>query len=88
MGAEPVGHRGLLRVGEIPLSYHEAAGSPTWTRTRDNSINSRMLYQLSYRGMAGAIPERSGGEKHFLRLRRNPFIIDAHGKHGIPSPYV
>ena len=26
-------------------------GSPTWTRTRDNSINSRMLYQLSYRGM-------------------------------------
>jgi len=38
--------------------------------------------------MAGAIPERSGGEKHFLRLRRNPFIIDAHGKHGIPSPYV
>ena len=29
----------------------EVFGSPTWTRTRDNSINSRMLYQLSYRGM-------------------------------------
>ena len=26
-------------------------GSATWTRTKDHSINSRMLYQLSYRGM-------------------------------------
>jgi hypothetical protein len=27
-------------------------GSPGWTRTSDHSINSRMLYQLSYRGSA------------------------------------
>jgi hypothetical protein len=27
-------------------------GSPSWTRTSDHSINSRMLYQLSYRGTA------------------------------------
>src|SRR5665213_1426731 len=26
-------------------------GSSSWTRTSDHSINSRMLYQLSYRGM-------------------------------------
>ena len=26
-------------------------GSAAWTRTKDHSINSRMLYQLSYRGM-------------------------------------
>ncbi|CAI8886484.1 hypothetical protein EMIT0P44_350035 [Pseudomonas sp. IT-P44] len=27
-------------------------GSTTWTRTRDPVINSHLLYQLSYRGMA------------------------------------
>ena len=26
-------------------------GSPTWARTRDNLINSQVLYQLSYRGI-------------------------------------
>jgi hypothetical protein len=26
-------------------------GSSSWTRTSDHSINSRTLYQLSYRGM-------------------------------------
>ena len=31
-------------------------GSPTWARTRDLAINSRALYQLSYRGSGrGAI---------------------------------
>ena len=29
----------------------ERDGSAAWTRTKDHSINSRMLYQLSYRGM-------------------------------------
>ena len=28
----------------------EQNGSASWTRTSDHSINSRMLYQLSYRG--------------------------------------
>jgi hypothetical protein len=28
----------------------QEGGSATWTRTKDHSINSRMLYQLSYRG--------------------------------------
>jgi hypothetical protein len=28
------------------------SGSTTWTRTRDPVINSHLLYQLSYRGMA------------------------------------
>jgi hypothetical protein len=27
------------------------SGSPTWARTRDNLINSQVLYQLSYRGI-------------------------------------
>ena len=26
-------------------------GSPSWTRTNDPAVNSRMLYRLSYRGM-------------------------------------
>ena len=29
-------------------------GSPSRTRTYDRSVNSRLLYQLSYRGMYGA----------------------------------
>ncbi len=30
-------------------------GSTTWTRTRDPMINSHLLYQLSYRGMASIL---------------------------------
>jgi hypothetical protein len=30
-------------------------GSPSWTRTNDISINSRMLYQLSYQGIGRSI---------------------------------
>ena len=26
-------------------------GSPSWTRTNDNSVNSRVLYRLSYGGI-------------------------------------
>ena len=26
-------------------------GSPSWTRTNDPAVNSRMLYRLSYRGI-------------------------------------
>ena len=29
--------------------------SPGWTRTSDNSINSRTLYQLSYRGSVSCL---------------------------------
>ena len=32
----------------------KAIGSPSRTRTYDLAINSRVLYQLSYRGMSGA----------------------------------
>lgn len=38
------------RPEAFPSAFLQS-GSPTWTRTRDHSINSRMLYQLSYRGM-------------------------------------
>ena len=33
-------------------NYLKSCGSPSRTRTCDHSINSRMLYQLSYRGSA------------------------------------
>ncbi len=29
-------------------SFSGAGGSPSWTRTNDPAINSRMLYRLSY----------------------------------------
>lgn len=34
--------------------YEEKIGSTTWGRTRDDAINSRALYQLSYRGIREA----------------------------------
>ena len=30
-------------------------GSPSWTRTNDPAVNSRMLYRLSYRGISFSI---------------------------------
>ena len=34
-------------------TLEEANGSPGWTRTNDQRINSPTLYQLSYRGVDG-----------------------------------
>ncbi len=43
-----------MQPGERPRSDDTREyGSPSRTRTCDHSINSRMLYQLSYRGSAG-----------------------------------
>ena len=33
-----------------PLGHGPCLNSPTWTRTKDLAVNSRSLYQLSYRG--------------------------------------
>ena len=38
----------------------EQNGSANWTRTSDHSINSRMLYQLSYRGTHSDASETEG----------------------------
>lgn len=45
-----------MRIGgsrswsDNPLFPMKETGSLSWTRTSDHSINSRMLYQLSYQG--------------------------------------
>ncbi|CAI8818478.1 hypothetical protein EMIT0P12_20511 [Pseudomonas sp. IT-P12] len=47
------------------------SGSTTWTRTRDPVINSHLLYQLSYRGMACMLliqKEKSSAPWQFERL--------------------
>ena len=41
---------GFFLAGDFDL--RTVSGSTTWTRTRDPVINSHLLYQLSYRGMA------------------------------------
>lgn len=53
-----------LNQNQLPR-FRSAVGSPTWTRTTDHSINSRRLYQLSYRGMLAR-----GGSR--TRYPRNP----------------
>jgi hypothetical protein len=53
------------------LSYGNKHGSPNRARTCDNSINSRVLYQLSYQGI---MVEPSGIEPltSCLQGRRSP----------------
>ena len=33
------------------IKRYGLCGSPSWTRTNDNSVNSRVLYRLSYGGI-------------------------------------
>ena len=52
------GARGLCMARNV-LALFGKTGSLSWTRTSDHSINSRMLYQLSYQGArleGGGIP--------------------------------
>ncbi len=35
----------------LSTTFCKKFGSPTWVRTRDNLINSQVLYQLSYQGI-------------------------------------
>ena len=42
------------RFGQIkkPISFTLTSfGSPSWTRTNDTAVNSRVLYRLSYGGI-------------------------------------
>ena len=48
-GKHPRQIRADLRAQENGIVWKN--GSPSWTRTSDHSINSRMLYQLSYQGI-------------------------------------
>ena len=63
-------HGGLLRNGQAGNEavlkmcgdegrgwfMRERSGSPSRTRTYDQPVNSRLLYQLSYRGMCDGNP--------------------------------
>src|SRR5690606_3270538 len=74
-GDSAVGRPSLARAGPCRRSPHRRraapddrrgpseTGSAGWTRTNDRAINSRLLYQLSYRGsdLAVAIRRRQGG---------------------------
>ncbi len=51
---EPVNSLRLLttKKEKARTAYELSFGSPSWTRTNDPAVNSRMLYRLSYRGMS------------------------------------
>ena len=49
--SNPLAEGPLEPLGYLSKSY----GSPNRTRTCDNSINSRVLYQLSYQGTLHAL---------------------------------
>src|SRR4051812_17118598 len=44
-----VGSGSDARTGRVPMLLL-GCGSPAWTRTKNLSVNSRLLCQLSYRG--------------------------------------
>ena|GEM_PF-5193212 len=45
-GSLPFGYKLLHNLTDGQIM--EQSGSPSWTRTNDPAVNSRMLYQLSY----------------------------------------
>ena len=57
-----------------PLGHLSKGGSPNRTRTCDNSINSRVLYRLSYRGTIDALIQvctlKTGCEIEFIKHQR------------------
>ena len=53
----------------ISNKIKEINGAPTRTRTADLLITNQLLYQLSYRGMAGRLALELDGRKTNLRLR-------------------
>ena len=57
----------MERPPAFPPTAFRLAGSPGRTRTSDKAVNSRLLYQLSYRGMAAGA-KRAGSPKSVGRL--------------------
>ena len=53
-------------VHEFPAKSLNENGSATWTRTKDLAVNSRLLYQLSYRGTLAARRQRPCSGFDFL----------------------
>ena len=51
--------RRILLIQEEGFVYEKGCGSPGRTRTCDQPVNSRLLYQLSYRGTKTSV--REGG---------------------------
>ena len=47
--AKQIKYKMKKSVSVVPTDFF---GSPSWTRTNDPAVNSRMLYQLSYRGIS------------------------------------
>ena len=41
-----------IKENRYAYAYRFSFGSPSWTRTNDPAVNSRMLYQLSYWGIS------------------------------------
>ena len=39
------------KAGPPPVEVAAHSGSPSWTRTNDTAVNSRVLYRLSYGGI-------------------------------------
>jgi hypothetical protein len=55
----------LRRIsGSVPLTGIQGRkSSPARTRTSDKAVNSRLLYQLSYRGVEASILAMDGGRR-------------------------
>ncbi len=67
-GREPVCRRHLGRLGAV-IAKARVQSSPGWTRTNNPSVNSRMLCQLSYRGLTTTRLRRLAVSSAYVVLR-------------------
>ena len=66
----------LFRKIPVPDRVLHIKNSPSRTRTYDNAVNSRALYQLSYRGTGLPVPS----EPHTGFPYGKPFSMHPHGQ--------
>ena len=55
------------RLANIIISMKGKDGSPSKTRTCDKAVNSRLLYQLSYRGTVAFVSAYNKGDTDLPR---------------------
>ena len=65
----------VLQTHALPLGY-VAINSPSWTRTNDTAVNSRVLYRLSYEGITKISALYNIIQSEYYQHQTFPAILD------------
>lgn len=75
----PTGHFSALRALTIRLKFRSfSKSSPDRTRTCDKAVNSRLLYQLSYRGLRAGFDSCGANVSYCSAAIQGGFSLDFH----------